>query len=657
MCGRAAISVIASAALSSSAAFPGAVSATFAVETAVLDAYCREHELSLSSLFGGAPRTVRTDLTIPIVAPETAAERAARAMEAGFDHLKVKAETDVATDVERVVSVRDAAPEAVLKVDAIDLALLEQPVHKDDLAGLARTCDHVTMPVAADEAVFTPEDALEVVCADAADVVNVKPAKSGHLGTAEMAAIADAANRQLLIGCMLESAVGIHASAHLVAGLGAFDYVGLDGNQLVAEDVIDTTFGPEIEIAGLGQASRPISAPHSAACARSPKLGVQRIGRAEFPDRLTHICGDAVVLGVVQCADDEVTEAFHVALDQAASRSRWRSNANTTGHLRWAGVTGDGISIEDDPDVFEERFGLPPGDVRVRFPEVDEHQVRVRAVGKQIQPVFDKRVGQHFGVGHDLRDVRFERWLEGLFESNGLASDVVHQWIPLGTRKHPGVDCVGVLVVTHNEPTAPRAEALVSRSGDEVRDTNGRGVLAGSHESGYVSDIRHVVGADRVRDGLNLFPADLSGICREPGDDHGGTVLARFLFQFVVIDPSRLWIDVVVNDVIVLSGEVDGVAVAQVAAVREFQRENRVSGIEHRDVYAHIRLRAAVWLDVRVVGTEQFLCAFDGVRLYLVDVFQSREVPRTGIPLSTLVRHDFPLGFKDGGAEVIAACD
>lgn len=258
-------------------ALPGAVSATFAIETAVLDAYCRVYELPLSNLFGGAPTTIRTDLTIPILGAEAAAEQAAQAAAAGFEHLKIKTGTDVVTDIERVVAVHDAAPDAVLTVDAnqgwtpkethrfateltdrdIDLALLEQPVHKDDLAGLARVRDHTSVPVAADESVFTPEDALAVVRADAADVLNLKLAKSGLLGAMDIAAIANAANLELMIGCMLESAIGIHASAHLVAGLGGFDYVDLDGNQLLATDVIDTEFRPEIELTGPGHGITP----------------------------------------------------------------------------------------------------------------------------------------------------------------------------------------------------------------------------------------------------------------------------------------------------------------------------------------------------------------------------------------------------------------
>lgn len=258
-------------------AFPGAVSATVAVETAILDAYCREQGIPLAELFGGTPETVETDLTIPIVPPEEAALRAEEAVDAGFGHLKIKAGNDVATDVERIVAVHDIVPDAVLKIDAnqgwspketkrfaaavetrgIDLALIEQPVDRDDLSGLAYTRNHVDVPVAADESVFSPADALAVVRSDAADILNVKLGKSGALGAMAIASVAEAANLDVMIGCLLESAVGIHTSAHVVAGLGTFEYVDLDGNLLLADDVVETTFDPEIHPVGPGHGVTP----------------------------------------------------------------------------------------------------------------------------------------------------------------------------------------------------------------------------------------------------------------------------------------------------------------------------------------------------------------------------------------------------------------
>ena len=258
-------------------AFPGAVSALFAVETALLDVRCRERGLALSELFGGSPRPVTTDLTIPILPPGDAADRARDAVGEGFEHLKLKTGSGVEADVERAVAVREAAPDAELKVDAnqgwtpaeairfareavdrgVDLALVEQPVDAADVAGLRHVRERVAIPVAADEAVFTPADAVRVVRAEAADVLNVKLGKSGPVAAAEIAAIARAANRELMVGCMLESAVGIHTSAHVVAGLGGFDYVDLDGNLLLAEDVVPTERSPTVDIEGPGHGVVP----------------------------------------------------------------------------------------------------------------------------------------------------------------------------------------------------------------------------------------------------------------------------------------------------------------------------------------------------------------------------------------------------------------
>jgi len=56
---------------------------------------------------------------------------------------------------------------------------------------------------------------------------------------------------------MLESAVGIHTAAHVVAGTGAFSYVDLDGNRLPSEDVVPTKEGPVHYISGPGHGITP----------------------------------------------------------------------------------------------------------------------------------------------------------------------------------------------------------------------------------------------------------------------------------------------------------------------------------------------------------------------------------------------------------------
>lgn len=257
--------------------FPNTPSAKFAVETAILDAYCREQDIPLAELFGSRPRPVETDMTIPILSETEAVTRAQNAVEADYQHLKIKTGNDVREDVERVVAIREAAPDAALKVDAnqgwtpketawfaervadrgIHLELIEQPVPATDVTGLADARERVNVPIAADETVFTPQDAIRVVTENAADIINVKLGKSGPLATADIVAIAQGADLDLMIGCMLESAIGIHTSAHIVAGTCGFSFVDLDGNRLLADDVTQTGDGPIHNISGPGHGVIP----------------------------------------------------------------------------------------------------------------------------------------------------------------------------------------------------------------------------------------------------------------------------------------------------------------------------------------------------------------------------------------------------------------
>lgn len=256
---------------------PGMVSAALAVEMAVLDVHCRERGVPLSELFGGPPEPVETDITVSLTSPSAAQADAKRAADAGYDTVKVKTGDGVADSLARVEAVVDGHPDCDITVDAnqgwgpaealrfcrglddrgIEPVLVEQPVPADDVAGLAEVKRRVVPPVAADEAVFSPSDALHVVERGAADVINLKLAKSGLLGARRIAAVARAADVDLMIGCMLESAVGIHAAAHLVAGLGGVSHVDLDGNVSHARQLGGGEPGPVVDPDGPGHGIRP----------------------------------------------------------------------------------------------------------------------------------------------------------------------------------------------------------------------------------------------------------------------------------------------------------------------------------------------------------------------------------------------------------------
>ncbi|OIB58940.1 dipeptide epimerase [Natrialba sp. SSL1] len=253
------------------ASFPSTSSARLAIETAVIDARCRELEIPMAELFGGTSTPVETDMTVPIVDTNEAETRAAAAAAEGYKHLKVKAGSSVKADIDRMLAVAEGAPGANLKVDAnqgwtvaqtvrfaeamrdhgLTLDLIEQPVHRDDIRGLEKASRQISEPIAADESLFSPSDAIRLVREGAVDVMNLKLGKSGLVDALAIIDIAEAANVDLMIGCMLESAVAIHTAAHVVAGTDAFSYVDLDGNRLLDADVIEDT-GPMIDISGPG---------------------------------------------------------------------------------------------------------------------------------------------------------------------------------------------------------------------------------------------------------------------------------------------------------------------------------------------------------------------------------------------------------------------
>ena len=218
------------------------------VEIAVLDAFGKHTGVSLCTLFGGTLAQVESDFTLSLGSPEETGAAAAKAAAQRFRKIKVKVGMGVAMDTARVVAVREAAPDCEISVDAnqafspkdavelarriekagIELSLLEQPVRREDFAGMRYVREHAGVLVGADETVFTPEDAVRVVREGAADVINIKVAKAGLVGALDIVSIARSANLGLMIGCMMESKIGLAASVHLACGLGCFTHCDLD---------------------------------------------------------------------------------------------------------------------------------------------------------------------------------------------------------------------------------------------------------------------------------------------------------------------------------------------------------------------------------------------------------------------------------------------
>lgn len=229
----------------------GPAPARCAVDLALHDRIGRRVGLPLWQLLGLPPPVpLATCFTIAIDEPDEMAGQAQAA--SAYETLKIKLGSE--DDFARLQAVRAARPDAKLRVDAnagwdadaaialvrklepLDIELIEQPVRKDDIAGMGAVQRATGIPIVGDESCQSLAD-VEALAAAGARGINLKLMKAGGLtnGVA-MARRARALGMKLMLGCMIETSVGVTAMAHL-AGLA--DWLDLDGPLLIANDPFD----------------------------------------------------------------------------------------------------------------------------------------------------------------------------------------------------------------------------------------------------------------------------------------------------------------------------------------------------------------------------------------------------------------------------------
>jgi len=223
-----------------------------AVSIACHDLAAKRAGLPLYQYWGLDPaNSLETSYTVGIDDAETMREKTRQAREAGYGTLKVKLGTP--RDEELLSTVREAAPDATIRVDANEawspreavrniewvadygVEFVEQPVPAEDPEGLKFVHERAALPIAADESCITASDVPAI--ADKCDIANLKLMKTGGLREAKrLIHAAKAHGLDVMCGCMIESNASIAAAAHLAPLL---DYADLDGSLLLADDDFD----------------------------------------------------------------------------------------------------------------------------------------------------------------------------------------------------------------------------------------------------------------------------------------------------------------------------------------------------------------------------------------------------------------------------------
>ena len=226
---------------------PGEHAAKAALDMAVLDWFAKTLGVPLWRLLGlGRDRTMTTTYSIGIDEIPVMQEKVREASAFGVYKIKVgtaddrkiiegiRAVTDkpLRADANEGWKTKEQALEMIDWLAGQGVELMEQPLPADRLEDYAWLKERVKIPVFADESLILPSDLPRI--APYFHGVNVKLMKCGGVQEAvRLAGMARALGLKLMIGCMVETSLGISAGA-AVASL--FDYADLDGALLISND-------------------------------------------------------------------------------------------------------------------------------------------------------------------------------------------------------------------------------------------------------------------------------------------------------------------------------------------------------------------------------------------------------------------------------------
>lgn len=214
------------------------VAALCGLEMALWDVVGKQAGMPLYKVWGGGYRQ-----QIPLVGyvqakqPEQAAEAAAHFVAEGYQTIKVKIGMSPESDLAIVSATRAAIGSAIQlradvngawtigtakrmlrKLEAYDLEYVEQPLPMDDLRGHAELRRQFSTPIALDESAYTMQDVMNIIRAEAADVLLLDPHQAGGLSRCrKAAAVAEAAGLPVTLHSGAELGFSTAAYLHLAA--------------------------------------------------------------------------------------------------------------------------------------------------------------------------------------------------------------------------------------------------------------------------------------------------------------------------------------------------------------------------------------------------------------------------------------------------------
>ena len=229
-----------------------------AIDIALHDLFAKQCNLPLYKMLGGSNKTINTCITISVKKPEEMVHDAILLTNSGFNLIKIKLGLNPDEDIARVKAIRQAlgfdirllvdanqgwnhkdAIRIINTLEEFKIEIIEQPVKANDLIDLKHITDTSSSFIMADEACFSINDAMNIATNHYADGINIKLMKSGGIANANsIYNIARASNLGVMVGCMLESPIGVAAIASFALSKSDIMYADLDPIALIKENYV-----------------------------------------------------------------------------------------------------------------------------------------------------------------------------------------------------------------------------------------------------------------------------------------------------------------------------------------------------------------------------------------------------------------------------------